>query len=318
MVSPSPTILCAASIDDGQQIITCAGYVASGANASPPTDDYEDDLYDLDDPPTTTPMTPSPSAQPLPTAVPCSAGQRLCYSVWRTDPPTAIGAAASVTIIRQGCWQSDEQQSACQTRRCVNSRPNSVHRFCCCMGNMCNQNVTSEDALLLDRSQVAGGNVGDGNDDDDGDTIGPYPATQLASLWSMPLVWICLAITAALFAGVGALLAFSNGKQLADSDEIDGHTQQTLEDAKSMGGGVGPGFSATTQSVDNLQLCAMIGRGRYGTVWKGMVNDRVVAVKIFPAQHRQYFVNERNIYALDLMDSPSLLEYYGEYGICWF
>lgn len=60
----------------------------------------------------------------------------------------------------------------------------------------------------------------------------------------------------------------------------------------------------------------MIGQGKYGTVWKGIVNDKPVAVKIFAAQNKQYFVNERNIYSLSLMDSPSLLEYYGKY--VWF
>lgn len=63
--------------------------------------------------------------------------------------------------------------------------------------------------------------------------------------------------------------------------------------------------------MDNLKLCAMIGQGRYGTVWKGMINEQPVAVKIFPGPHKQYFINEKNIYSLQLMDSPSLLEYYG-------
>lgn len=74
----------------------------------------------------------------------------------------------------------------------------------------------------------------------------------------------------------------------------------------------GPGYSSNMYNVDNLKLCAMIGQGKYGTVWKGMVNDKAVAVKIFPGQYKQYFVNEKNIYSLSFMDSPSLLEYYGE------
>lgn len=75
----------------------------------------------------------------------------------------------------------------------------------------------------------------------------------------------------------------------------------------------GPGYSSNLNNVDNLKLCAMIGQGKYGTVWKGMVNERPVAVKIFPGQYKQYFINEKNIYSLSLMDSPSLLEYYGKF-----
>lgn len=73
----------------------------------------------------------------------------------------------------------------------------------------------------------------------------------------------------------------------------------------------GPGYSSNLHNVDNLKLCGMIGQGKYGTVWKGMINETAVAVKIFPSQHKQYFINEKNIYSVSLMDCPSLLEYYG-------
>lgn len=73
----------------------------------------------------------------------------------------------------------------------------------------------------------------------------------------------------------------------------------------------GPGYSSNLNNVDNLKLCAMIGQGKYGTVWKGMINEQPVAVKIFPSQYKQYFLNERDIYTTPLMDSPSLLQYFG-------
>lgn len=55
----------------------------------------------------------------------------------------------------------------------------------------------------------------------------------------------------------------------------------------------------------------MIGQGKYGTVWKGMINEQTVAVKIFPSQHKLFFLNEKDIYSVNLMDSSHLLEYYG-------
>lgn len=73
----------------------------------------------------------------------------------------------------------------------------------------------------------------------------------------------------------------------------------------------GPGYSSNLRNVDNLKLCAMIGQGKYGTVWKGMINEQTVAVKIFPSQHKQFFLNEKDIYSVSLMDNPHLLEYYG-------
>lgn len=54
---------------------------------------------------------------------------------------------------------------------------------------------------------------------------------------------------------------------------------------------------------------------RYGTVWKGIVNEQHVAVKIFTAQHRQYFLNEKDIYDVPLLESPALLSYFGKLNI---
>ncbi|GLH05419.1 Receptor protein serine/threonine kinase [Gryllus bimaculatus] len=65
------------------------------------------------------------------------------------------------------------------------------------------------------------------------------------------------------------------------------------------------------RAADRLQLTCLVGQGRYGSVWKGSYQDRDVAVKIFPAHHRQYYLNERDIYCLPFMDCPALLSYYG-------
>lgn len=54
-----------------------------------------------------------------------------------------------------------------------------------------------------------------------------------------------------------------------------------------------------------------LGQGRYGSVWKGTVNEQDVAVKIFPAHYRSYFYNERDIYCLPLMENSALLSYFG-------
>lgn len=51
---------------------------------------------------------------------------------------------------------------------------------------------------------------------------------------------------------------------------------------------------------------------RYGTVWKGLINEQPVAIKIFSAQKKQYFLSEVDIYSQPFMDtSPSLLSYFG-------
>lgn len=64
-------------------------------------------------------------------------------------------------------------------------------------------------------------------------------------------------------------------------------------------------------------FCSLAGQGRFGSVWKGTVSDQEVAVKIFPSHYRNYFYNERDIYCLPFMDSPSLLTYFGQDLAMW-
>ena len=55
----------------------------------------------------------------------------------------------------------------------------------------------------------------------------------------------------------------------------------------------------------------LTGRGRYGSVRKGTLHGEEVAVKIFPAWFRHYFLSERDIYSLPWMDNSSLVHFYG-------
>lgn len=73
----------------------------------------------------------------------------------------------------------------------------------------------------------------------------------------------------------------------------------------------GPGYSSNIYNVDNLKLVSLLGQGKYGSVWKGKINEDEVAVKIFQANNKQYFINERNIYTTPLIESPALLNYFG-------
>lgn len=74
----------------------------------------------------------------------------------------------------------------------------------------------------------------------------------------------------------------------------------------------GPGYSSNLRNVDNMNLIGMLGSGKYGTVMKGLLHEQEVAVKIYPEAHHQYYINERNIYALPLMECPALLSYFGK------
>ncbi|KAG8000451.1 Bone morphogenetic protein receptor type-2 [Nibea albiflora] len=59
--------------------------------------------------------------------------------------------------------------------------------------------------------------------------------------------------------------------------------------------------SGAAVDLDNLKLLELIGRGRYGTVFRGCLNERCVAVKLFSSANRQNYANERSIYCLPLL-----------------
>lgn len=45
----------------------------------------------------------------------------------------------------------------------------------------------------------------------------------------------------------------------------------------------------------------LIGRGRYGAVFRGSLNERCVAAKLFGSANRQNYINERSIYCVPLL-----------------
>lgn len=53
----------------------------------------------------------------------------------------------------------------------------------------------------------------------------------------------------------------------------------------------------------------LIGRGRYGTVYCGSLDERPVAVKVFTAANRQNFLNECSIYRLPLLEHDNIARF---------
>ncbi|XP_059612862.1 bone morphogenetic protein receptor type-2 [Phlebotomus argentipes] len=210
----------------------------------------------------------------------CERKFNFCHALWRID------AHGNVTIASQGCWESDSKascdQSECISRNTLN-RDSNRYLFCCCSENLCNDRMTSV--------------TEEGEDIDDiWASQSPSPAPD-ASILQNPFVWIAIAFACLIPLSVIIIVICKRGEK----------SQPELAPLAPSG----PGYSSNLHNVDNLKLCAMIGQGKYGTVWRGSVNEQPVAVKIFPGQHKQYFINERDIYTLPIMDDCSLLMYFG-------
>lgn len=273
----------------------------------------------------------------------CQHASRHCYALWEESvvpsppqPPLALpslavnaseggGAGAAVTtaasrlpptpaetvvdVIRQGCWESSGRAD-CERAACVaDRRPNRARnttRFCCCRGERCNVNVSD--------AAVGSASGGDGDADAD-DERARAPARDFLGQRAARaerhtlVVWVlCAASTlTAVFACVGVALVRAWRASAAGSSSS-AAAKSEPDSVRLMDGGGGTG---TGSGPDRLSLTCLVGQGRYGSVWKGTLQDRDVAVKIFPAHHRQYFLNERDIYCLPFMDCAALLSYFG-------
>ena len=66
------------------------------------------------------------------------------------------------------------------------------------------------------------------------------------------------------------------------------------------------------QLPQNIDLYEEIGKGKSGTVRKGKLNDKIVAIKIFMPQCKQSWTLEKEIYSLpQMMEKDSILKFLG-------
>ncbi|XP_058457060.1 bone morphogenetic protein receptor type-2 [Malaya genurostris] len=215
------------------------------------------------------------------TVVACARYATFCYALWTFD-----ATKNTSKVVVQGCWELSDKKETCHSNECVSHKETqSGHYFCCCSGDNCNGNFSYTSGPIVPES------VGSGSESE------YTPFAPYTSIWSSPTVYIC-------FVMVGIILMLIIGFLTCRKTSKAVSELAPLEPS-------GPGYSSNLYNVDNLKLVSMIGQGKYGTVWKGIVNEQLVAVKLFTAQHRQYFLNEKDIYTIPLMESPSLLTYFG-------
>ncbi|XP_053952795.1 uncharacterized protein LOC128859760 [Anastrepha ludens] len=213
----------------------------------------------------------------------CQNDYTFCFALWRQ---TQNGTR----IEKQGCWkESTERNATCSQTECTSSAPTSRNNslyYCCCSGDSCNKNVSVVEPAPLQLSKPIY-------------TIGKNMPNKIADAGLGVIVMAIFVLILCL--SVSGFAAYCYVHKIKDKSMPE---EAPLAPS-------GPGYSSNLRNVDNINLICMLGNGKYGTVMKGLLHDQEVAVKIFPESHYPYYINERNIYSLPMMDSPSLLTYFG-------
>ncbi|XP_017071395.1 bone morphogenetic protein receptor type-2 [Drosophila eugracilis] len=215
----------------------------------------------------------------------CNDGDTFCFTLWNQTPN-------GTKIIKQGCWKDNtDRTSICSQSECTSSAPTSKKSswyYCCCSGDVCNDQFTVVEPAPLE----LGSNEGRSS------LTNRATEKQHQSFLASTMLGLAGGLTALI---IGIFLAVQYCRTAKEKPEPE---ESPLAPS-------GPGYSSNLRNVDNMNLIGMLGSGKYGTVMKGLLHDQEVAVKIYPEEHHQYYVNERNIYALPLMECPALLSYFG-------
>ncbi|GJQ73446.1 put [Trypoxylus dichotomus] len=203
-------------------------------------------------------------------SLPSEGKRNHCFVLWKLE------TNGSMTIAMKGCFLNNEDcynKSECVAKT---HTPRNRLLFCCCEGNMCNQNFT------WDPEPTA-------------PPLAHEPVVEERHI-SEYIIYgsICVGLITI------AIIAFFCFKRHKPAfNEVPSEDPTLTSPAVSFSG------------LRPIQLVEIKARGRFGAVWKAMYKTEEVAVKIFPIQDKQSWMTEQDIYKLPLMDHPNILHFIG-------
>ncbi|XP_005950411.1 activin receptor type-2A isoform X3 [Haplochromis burtoni] len=203
-----------------------------------------------------------------------------CFATWRNT-------SGQVTVVKQGCWLDDP---SCYDRwECVERKESPDVFFCCCEGSLCNQKF-----FYLPNSNHTP----------------PLPPTNIPLTLRPPVVTALMySLLPIMAVAIIVLLSFwmYRHHKLAYPPVL----VPTQHAFHIMVEETGPLPPSPVLGQKPLQLLELKARGRFGCVWKAQLLSEHVAVKIFPAQERQSWQNEFEIFSLSGMRHENLLQFLG-------
>ncbi|XP_068602097.1 bone morphogenetic protein receptor type-2 [Brachionichthys hirsutus] len=211
----------------------------------------------------------------------CSHGSR-CYGLWEKRPD------GEIHLVKQGCWTHIGDQQECHGDRCLVTAPpsqiqNGSYRFCCCSRNLCNVNFTEApptgDAPAL-RLMT--------DSRDDRRTARQPLRREETALIALVTVAIAAVVIIALFLGYRMMRGKKQKRGLSATEA---------------------GNADAAVDLEKLKLLELIGRGRYGAVFRGCLNELCAAVKLFSSANRQNYFSECAIYCLPLLQHDNIARF---------
>ena len=100
------------------------------------------------------------------------------------------------------------------------------------------------------------------------------------------------------------------GVSASSSSEV-GDPSTVLMEGTSSGSGVGMPILVQRSIAQEITLIQLIGRGRYGEVWRGAYHGEDVAVKIFEAHEETSWTKEAAVYETCLLQHRNILRFIG-------
>ncbi|XP_076356622.1 activin receptor type-2A-like isoform X3 [Tachypleus tridentatus] len=199
-----------------------------------------------------------------------------CYVLWQKS-------SHGFSIKQKGCWVGSKLNDISGSR-CTETQkdPDISLLFCCCEGDMCNENMTTVylQSILTTESVEYSTNVPvpllkEGN---------PVFNTLLYTL--VPLLVITLILIASYWLYRHHKMTYFNEIPTVDLS-----------------------VPSSYLHLKPVQLLEVKAQGRFGAVWKAQLRNEFVAVKIFPPQDKNSWQVEQEIFQLPQMKHNNILAF---------
>ncbi|KAL4003668.1 Protein kinase domain family protein [Acanthocheilonema viteae] len=229
---------------------------------------------------------------------------KMCYASVNNHRLGCMAALVNNSLTRQvtlkGCWMHDGNLGNCDNSQCIaDERPTghgNAALFCCCNTHYCNrrvqfppQRIATPPPTTVEPTEVENsGFFGAG---------GRMFAIVILGFFSLcALTLFCYY----------SYREYRNSRHYKDKAS-DAFSMPIVGDAKLPL--IGARKDDNLKNITNLELVA---RGRFGQVFRGMLDSETVAVKVFPSVDVNSWIVEQDIYAIaSLRRHKNILRYLG-------